>query len=66
MATGEQEFLLLFQQINELATKYGSDEDVTTLLDAFDWKITPVSNPDGFVHTHTSVIYIFIETIKCF
>ena len=41
-------------------------EPRTTLLDAFDWKITPVSNPDGFVHTHTSVIYIFIETIKCF
>jgi murein tripeptide amidase MpaA len=40
--------------INELATKYGSDSEVTKLVDSFDWLITPVSNPDGFAYTWTN------------
>ncbi|KAG8158425.1 hypothetical protein KVR01_011547 [Diaporthe batatas] len=37
-----------------LLTQYGSDADSTALLDRFDFYITPVVNPDGFVYTQTS------------
>nr|CAH0112267.1 unnamed protein product [Daphnia galeata] len=40
--------------INELATKYGSDGEITRLVDGFDWKITPVTNPDGYTYSWTT------------
>eukprot|EP00842_Homolaphlyctis_polyrhiza_P004539 jgi/Hompol1/5086/HPOL_004148-RA len=36
----------------ELLDKYGRDDDVTKLLDTFDFSIIPVLNVDGFVYTH--------------
>ncbi|KAI9562178.1 hypothetical protein GHT06_013143 [Daphnia sinensis] len=40
--------------INELATKYGIDSEITQLVDGFDWKITPVTNPDGYTYSWTT------------
>uniref|UniRef100_A0A0P6D443 Zinc carboxypeptidase n=1 Tax=Daphnia magna TaxID=35525 RepID=A0A0P6D443_9CRUS len=37
--------------IDELSTLYGQIPEITGLLDRFDWFITPVSNPDGYVHS---------------
>jgi murein tripeptide amidase MpaA len=38
-----------------LTTKYGTDAEITALLDYADWLITPVSNPDGYEYTWTTV-----------
>jgi murein tripeptide amidase MpaA len=38
-----------------LTTKYGTDAEITALLDYADWLITPVSNPDGYDYTWTTV-----------
>ena len=43
--------------ILKLATKYGSDNEITRLVDGFDWKITPVTNPDGYTYSWTTVLY---------
>ena len=40
----------------QIATKYGTDAEITALLDYADWLITPVSNPDGYEYTWTTVI----------
>ncbi|XP_032790383.2 carboxypeptidase A2 [Daphnia magna] len=40
--------------MNEVATKYGSDAEITAMLDYADWLITPVSNPDGYEYTWTT------------
>jgi len=37
--------------INQLATNYGVDADITKMVDAFDWAITPISNPDGYAYS---------------
>ncbi|KAF2456484.1 hypothetical protein BDY21DRAFT_393880 [Lineolata rhizophorae] len=37
-----------------LLTEYGSDADITGFVDAYDFYIFPVVNPDGFVYTQTS------------
>ena len=47
----------------QLATKYGTDSDVTTLLDGFDWMISPVTNPDGYVFSWTTVT-CFLKIIR--
>lgn len=38
-----------------MATKYGTDAEITAMLDYADWLITPVSNPDGYEYTWTTV-----------
>jgi murein tripeptide amidase MpaA len=40
-----------------LTTKYGTDAEITALLDYADWLITPVSNPDGYEYTWTTVYF---------
>ncbi|XP_062579870.1 carboxypeptidase B-like isoform X1 [Saccostrea cucullata] len=40
--------------INKLLTEYGSDSDVTRLMDEFDWHIIPSANPDGYEYSHTT------------
>ncbi|XP_046651366.1 carboxypeptidase A2-like [Daphnia pulicaria] len=37
--------------IDELTTLYGQIPEITSLVDRFDWFITPVSNPDGYVYS---------------
>ncbi|NXE69800.1 CBPA2 Carboxypeptidase, partial [Calcarius ornatus] len=39
---------------NKIASDYGTDESITSLLDKMDLFLLPVANPDGFVYTHTS------------
>ncbi|KAL0933417.1 zinc carboxypeptidase a [Colletotrichum truncatum] len=38
----------------QLLTKYATDSAVKALVDKFDFYITPVANPDGFVYTQTT------------
>ncbi|TDZ61202.1 Metallocarboxypeptidase A [Colletotrichum trifolii] len=38
----------------QLLTKYATDTAVRALVDRFDFYITPVVNPDGFVYTQTT------------
>lgn len=40
--------------IEQLATQYGTDPEVTRILDNFDVYILPVMNPDGYDYSHTS------------
>ena len=38
-----------------MVTKYGSDPEITALVDKFDWYIMPLANPDGYDYSHDSV-----------
>jgi murein tripeptide amidase MpaA len=38
----------------QLLTKYATDATVKALVDKFDFYITPIVNPDGFVYTQTN------------
>jgi len=40
--------------LNELVTKYGTDANVTSMMDTIEWTIIPVANPDGYVFTFTN------------
>uniref|UniRef100_A0AAY5F590 Peptidase M14 domain-containing protein n=1 Tax=Electrophorus electricus TaxID=8005 RepID=A0AAY5F590_ELEEL len=40
---------------NKMATDYGVDSSVTSLLDQMDVYLMIVNNPDGYVYTHTNV-----------
>jgi len=40
--------------LNELVTKYGSDRQITSLVDKYDWYIMPILNPDGYQYSHDS------------
>ena len=35
-------------------TKYGIDSGITQLVDTYDWLITPISNPDGYIYSWTN------------
>ncbi|XP_067142504.1 uncharacterized protein [Centruroides vittatus] len=37
--------------IHKILSGYGLDDDVTKLLDAYDWYIMPLVNPDGYDYT---------------
>ncbi|MBW3880959.1 M14 family zinc carboxypeptidase, partial [Neisseria meningitidis] len=39
---------------NKIATDYGTDTSVTSLLDTMDIYMLIVANPDGYVYTHTN------------
>ena len=38
-----------------MVVNYGSVENVTNLVDAYDFHFLPVVNPDGYVYTFTDV-----------
>lgn len=38
----------------QLLTKYASDANIRALVDKFDFYITPIVNPDGFVYSQTT------------
>lgn len=40
--------------LHELVSKYGSDRQITSLIDRYDWYIMPILNPDGYQYTHDS------------
>lgn len=44
--------------INDLLTS--THPDVQYIAENYDWYIFPSCNPDGYVHTHTSVSYRFV------
>ncbi|ELU10347.1 hypothetical protein CAPTEDRAFT_158182 [Capitella teleta] len=37
--------------MDHMVTSYGSDDDVTKMIDAYDWYFVPVMNPDGYVYS---------------
>nr|CAH0103526.1 unnamed protein product [Daphnia galeata] len=37
--------------IDKLSSGYGSDPEITALVDQYDWKFVPISNPDGYAYT---------------
>ena len=38
-----------------MANGYGTDSEITALLNKFDWIVVPSSNPDGYDYTWTTV-----------
>ena len=38
-----------------MVTKYGSDPEITALVDKFDWYLMPLANPDGYDYSHDTV-----------
>jgi len=40
--------------INELTSKYGSDTEITQLVDGLDWFVSPSINPDGYEFSRSS------------
>merc|ERR1712168_846214 len=40
--------------LDKLIKGYGSNSEITKMIEKFDWYITPVLNPDGYVYTHTT------------
>lgn len=45
----------------QLVLEYGTDEDVTSLVDTYDWHFVPVMNPDGYSYTWTTVMLYFLK-----
>ena len=39
----------------QLTSLYGQSPEITNLVDRFDWFVTPVSNPDGYVYSWLTV-----------
>ncbi|KAI9560754.1 hypothetical protein GHT06_011706 [Daphnia sinensis] len=37
--------------IDQITTGYGSDPEITSLVDLYDWKFVPIANPDGYAYT---------------
>ncbi|KAK4035903.1 hypothetical protein OUZ56_027982 [Daphnia magna] len=37
--------------IDQITTGYGSDPEITSLVDQYDWKFVPIANPDGYAYT---------------
>ncbi|XP_033123546.1 carboxypeptidase A5-like [Anneissia japonica] len=48
---------------NELVSKYGSQNEITTLLDGLNIYIIPVFNVDGYEFTWTGVSIVFLECL---
>ena len=46
---------------SQLITGYGSDSEVTRLMDSYDWWFVPVFNPDGYAYSWVCMqIYTYI------
>lgn len=41
--------------LDQLTSKYGVDDDITQLVDKYDFHILPVTNPDGYAFTWDDV-----------
>jgi len=41
--------------IDQLVSGYRTDPEITALVDKYDWKFVPITNPDGYDFTWTSV-----------
>jgi len=40
--------------MNQLLINYGTDSQITTLVDFFEWTLVPIVNADGYIYTQTS------------
>ena len=59
--------IILKTEFLKLTLLYGTNSEITGLVDRFDWYITPVSNPDGYEYTWNSVtIYKALIITKSF
>jgi murein tripeptide amidase MpaA len=39
----------------KITSGYGSDSEITALVDQYDWKFVPIANPDGYAYTWSNV-----------
>ena len=39
----------------QITSGYGSDAEITALVDQYDWKFIPIANPDGYAYTWSNV-----------
>ena len=47
-----------------MTSLYGQVPEITQLVNRYDWFITPVSNPDGYTYSWTSVtLFIYLKTV---
>ena len=42
--------------IDQLVNGYSSDPEIKRLVDSYDWKFVPITNPDGYAYTWSNVI----------
>lgn len=56
-------FLHLHKQI-QLTSMYDQSTEIAGLVDRFDWYITPISNPDGYIYTWSTVSVQPIKNTK--
>lgn len=47
--------------IDQLVNGYGTDPEITALVDKYDWKFVPITNPDGYAYTWASVTRPFVH-----
>ena len=63
----------------QMLSQYKTNENITKMVDAFDWYIVPVFNVDGYVYTwetvccrfnsineNDSTVILTVCSIKCF
>ena len=56
--------ILLLESNLKMTTNYGSDAEITSLVDLYDWKFIPIPSPDGYEYSWTTVIFNCLSTIK--
>jgi murein tripeptide amidase MpaA len=39
----------------KITNGYGTDPEISSLVDQYDWKFVPIANPDGYVYTWSTV-----------
>ena len=44
--------------IDQLITNYGNNPEIAALVDKYDWKFVPITNPDGYDYTWNMVFKI--------
>ncbi|EFX64697.1 hypothetical protein DAPPUDRAFT_117945 [Daphnia pulex] len=51
--------------IDQITSGYGSDSEITALVDQYDWKFVPIANPDGYAYTWSNVsVAIILLTLN--
>ena len=53
--------------LQQLVSQYGTNNEITSLVDQYDWKFVPISNPDGYAYTWSNVCkFDYSKCIKLF
>ena len=50
--------------VTQMVVNYGSDDNVTNLVDTYDFTFLPVVNPDGYVYTFTDVSILKVRAFS--